>query len=180
MSPATSKVYDEEYFERWYRDPRYAVIHQEVLARRVQLAISATEFLLERPIRSVLDVGCGEAPWRALVKHARPKARYLGIDSSEYAVKRYGKTRNIRYGRFGDIGDMGDERIERRPPLGRVESCNGGAVSRVGAEAVDGLGREGHEAAGGEQARGVADRRRIRLGHACRQQGCHGVPRMPR
>lgn len=107
MSPSAEKIYDEEYFERWYRDPRYAVIHQEVLARRVQLAISATEFLLERPIRNVLDVGCGEAPWRALIKLARPKASYLGIDSSEYAVKRYGKTRNIKLGSFGDIGDMG-------------------------------------------------------------------------
>lgn len=101
-----TKVYDQAYFERWYRDPRYAVIHQEVLARRVQLAISAAEFVLERPIRKVLDVGCGEGPWQPLIKLARPKASYLGVDSSKYAIKRFGKSRNLRHGRFGDIGDM--------------------------------------------------------------------------
>ena len=100
------KVYDEEYFDRWYRDPRYAVIHEAVLARRVQLAIAAAEFLLERPIRNVLDVGCGEGPWQPLVKSARPKAKYLGVDSSEYAIDRYGKTRNLRLGSFGDLGKM--------------------------------------------------------------------------
>lgn len=104
---APTKVYDQEYFDRWYRDPRYAVIHQEVLARRVQLAISSAEFVLERPIRNVLDIGCGEGSWQPLIKHARPKVKYLGIDSSEYAVKRYGKTRNIRLGTFGDVGRMG-------------------------------------------------------------------------
>ena len=104
---AAEKIYDAEYFERWYRDPRYAVIHQEVLARRVQLAIANAEFVLERPIRNVLDVGCGEGPWQPLIKLARPKASYVGMDSSEYAVKRYGKSRNLKLGSFGDVGNMG-------------------------------------------------------------------------
>jgi SAM-dependent methyltransferase len=102
-----TKIYDQDYFERWYRDPRYAVIHHEVLARRVQLAVSAAEFVLERRIRRVLDVGCGEGPWRELLKIARPNASYLGVDSSEYAIKRYGKSRNLKLGRFGDVGRMG-------------------------------------------------------------------------
>jgi SAM-dependent methyltransferase len=100
------KVYDRAYFDRWYRDPASAVIHRGVLARRVQLAIAAAEYLLERPIVSVLDVGCGEAPWRALVLHARPEARYVGVDSSEYVVRRYGRSRNIVLGRFGDLGRL--------------------------------------------------------------------------
>ena len=66
MSPAaTRKVYDRAYFERWYRDPRHSVIQRDLLARRVQLAIAAAEYVLERPVRNVLDIGCGEAPWRA-------------------------------------------------------------------------------------------------------------------
>jgi len=102
----TSKTYDRAYFDRWYRDPRNAVIHHETLARRVQLALSAAEYILEVPVKSVLDVGCGEAPWRALLRLARPRARYVGVDSSEYAVRRYGKRRNIVLGRFGDIGKL--------------------------------------------------------------------------
>lgn len=103
---APAKTYDRAYFDRWYRDPRHAVIHRETLARRVQLALSAAEYILEVPVKSVLDVGCGEAPWRALIRMARPKARYVGVDSSEYAVRRYGRRRNIVLGRFGDLGRL--------------------------------------------------------------------------
>jgi SAM-dependent methyltransferase len=101
-----SKRYDRAYFDRWYRDPRYAVVHRGVLARRVQLAVAAAEYLLERPIKSVLDVGCGEAPWRALLMRARPGVRYVGVDSSTYAVARFGRTRGIRLGTFGGLGRM--------------------------------------------------------------------------
>jgi SAM-dependent methyltransferase len=100
------KSYDRAYFDRWYRDPRQAVIHRDVLARRVQLALSAAEYILEHPVGSVLDVGCGEAPWRALIHMARPRIRYVGVDSSEYAVRRFGKRRNIVLGRFGDLGRL--------------------------------------------------------------------------
>jgi SAM-dependent methyltransferase len=101
------KRYDRAYFDRWYRNPRSAVVHRGVLARRVQFAVAAAEYLLERPIRRVLDVGCGEAPWRALLKLARPGVRYTGVDSSAYAVGRFGRRRNVILGRFGDLGRLG-------------------------------------------------------------------------
>jgi len=101
------KIYDRAYFDRWYRDPRHAPFQHGMLPRRVQLAVSAAEYLLERPIRSVLDVGCGEGRWRPLLRHVRPRARYVGVDSSEYVVQRYGKRRNIRLGRFGSLGRLG-------------------------------------------------------------------------
>ena len=100
------KRYDRAYFDRWYRDPRHRVAQGGVLERRVQLAVAAAEFVLERPIRNVLDVGCGEAPWRAMLLHARPGVRYLGVDSSEYVVRRFGRSRNIRLGAVGALGDM--------------------------------------------------------------------------
>jgi SAM-dependent methyltransferase len=103
----TRKTYDRAYFDRWYRDPRHTVVHRGVLARRVQLAVAAAEYLLERPLRTVLDVGCGEAPWRALLKRARPHVRYQGVDSSEYVVRRFGRLRNIRLGTIGGLGRMG-------------------------------------------------------------------------
>jgi SAM-dependent methyltransferase len=101
------KVYDRAYFDRWYRDSRHALFHLGMLPRRVQLAISAAEYLLERPIRSVLDVGCGEGRWRPLLRQARPGIQYVGVDSSEYVVRRFGKRRNIRLGTFGELGRLG-------------------------------------------------------------------------
>ena len=98
------KTYDRSYFDRWYRDPAQAVILGEHLSRRVRLAVSAAEYVLEREVESVLDIGCGEAPWRALLKRLRPRARYFGIDPSPYAVARYGRTRGIVQGGVGDLG----------------------------------------------------------------------------
>ncbi len=39
---------------------------------------------------------------RALLK-LRPKLQYLGFDASEYAVRRFGRTRNLHYARFEDF-----------------------------------------------------------------------------
>ena len=58
-----------------------------------------------------------------------------------------------------EVGHMRDQRIEGRPALGLVEARDRRAVGRVGAEPVDGLGRKGDEAAGGQHARGAFDRR---------------------
>src|SRR5262249_35971158 len=106
VSPRPTKVYDRAYFERWYRDPRYAVVGEGVRARRVQLAVAVTEYLLERPLRTVLDVGCGEGAWQPLLRAARPGVRYLGVDSSEYAIARYGRTRHLRLGSLATLHRM--------------------------------------------------------------------------
>ncbi|MFI5372768.1 MAG: class I SAM-dependent DNA methyltransferase [Candidatus Eisenbacteria bacterium] len=103
---ATRKVYDRSYFEKWYRDPRYAVVGEGVRARRVQLAVAVTEYLLERPLRTVLDVGCGEGAWLPLLRGARPRVRYLGVDSSTYAVRRFGPSRHLRLGSLGTLHRM--------------------------------------------------------------------------
>jgi len=105
-----AKQYDRHYYDRWYRHSRDALAHAGLLPRRVQMAVSAAEYVLERPIRSVLDVGCGEARWRAMLRHVRPGIRYVGIDPSDYVVRRFGRTRNIRLGRFGDLGRLGLKR----------------------------------------------------------------------
>ena len=95
------KQYDADYFQRWYR--RGDIGGAARLARKVALAISVAEYHLERPVRTVLDIGCGEGAWRAPLLKLRPKATYLGFDSSEYAVSRYGRARNLHLARFGDF-----------------------------------------------------------------------------
>ena len=100
------KVYDRGYFDRWYRSAG-AVVHPEAVLRKVRLALAAAEYVLRRPVRSVLDVGCGEAPWRAPLRRLRPGLRYLGVDSSDYVIRRYGRRRGIRYGTLGDLDALG-------------------------------------------------------------------------
>ena len=57
-----------------------------------------------------------------------------------------------------DVGDVGDQRIESRPPLGRIEPRNGLAVTGIGAQPVDRFGRERDQPAGRKAARRGFDR----------------------
>jgi SAM-dependent methyltransferase len=100
------KTYDEAYFRRWYHDPAARVIKPAAVARKVHLVTAIAESLLERPIRSVLDVGCGEGAWRAHLTRIRPGVRYVGVESSAYAVERFGKSRGIVRGSFGTVGEL--------------------------------------------------------------------------
>jgi SAM-dependent methyltransferase len=51
----------------------------------------------------VLDVGCGEGAWQPHLADLRSKAKYLGLDPSDYAVERFGASRNIRKAAFGEL-----------------------------------------------------------------------------
>ena len=95
------KSYDKAYFDRWYR--RGGIGDRARLARKVALAVATAEYHLERPIRTVLDIGAGEGAWFAPLRKLRPDVRYLGFDGSEYAIARYGRTRNLHLARFGDF-----------------------------------------------------------------------------
>ncbi len=98
-----AKLYDEAYFRRWYRGGEAVAGGKVRLARKVALAVAAAEYYLERPVRSVLDIGCGEGAWRAPLLKLRPKLDYLGFDASQYAVRRYGRSRNLHLAGFGDF-----------------------------------------------------------------------------
>ena len=100
------KVYDRAYFDKWYRHPHHAVSSKRELERKVALAVAMAEYYLARKIVNVLDVGCGEGVWRAPLRRLRPDVEYLGLDSSEYAIARYGRARNLRRVTFGDLGEQ--------------------------------------------------------------------------
>jgi SAM-dependent methyltransferase len=101
-----SKTYDREYYEQWYHDPARRVITPAAVARKVRLVLGVAESLLERPVRSVLDVGCGEGAWREHLRRERPNISYTGIESSAYVIERFGRTRNIRPGSFGTLAAL--------------------------------------------------------------------------
>lgn len=95
--------YDRGYFDKWYRDPRYRVKTAVELRRQVRFVLSTAEWILNRPVKSVLDVGCGEGQWRSQLRALRPSLEYEGVDPSSYVVERYGKRRNIRQGGIGEL-----------------------------------------------------------------------------
>lgn len=97
------KRYDRAYFDRWYRGADAPPGQQGALERNVALAVAAAESVLDRPLGSVLDVGCGEGRWQPVLHRLRPDAAYLGIDPSPYAVERFGETRNLRLGAFDEL-----------------------------------------------------------------------------
>jgi SAM-dependent methyltransferase len=101
------KTYDRAYFDRWYHDRASRIHRRGAVERKVAVALATAEYLLGERVRSVLDIGCGEAPWRAILKRLRPSLRYQGVDGSEYVVQRYGRARNIRLGRFGALEKLG-------------------------------------------------------------------------
>jgi SAM-dependent methyltransferase len=100
------KIYDSAYFDKWYRHPRHAVGSQGELKRKVAMAVALAEYYLGRPLANVLDIGCGEAVWRAPLRALRPDIEYRGLDASEYAVARYGRSRNIGLARFGQLAEL--------------------------------------------------------------------------
>jgi SAM-dependent methyltransferase len=106
-----SKLYDRAYFDKWYRHPRHAVGTPAELRRKVAMVVAQAEYYLGRPLRNVLDVGCGEGAWRAPLRALRPGLDYRGLDASEYVVSRYGRRRHIGLARFGDLAEL---RFERR------------------------------------------------------------------
>ena len=100
------KTYDRGYFDKWYRDPRHAVGSPAELRRKVAMAVAQTEYYLGRTIRNVLDVGCGEAAWRAPLRALRPGVEHRGLHASEYVVALYGRSRRIGLARFGQLEQL--------------------------------------------------------------------------
>jgi SAM-dependent methyltransferase len=100
------KQYDRDYFDRWYHRDETRVNSAAEVRRKVALAVTMTEYFLRRPIRTVLDIGCGEGAWLSHLRALRPKVTYSGFDSSDYAVERFGRSRNIRKAGFGDLPSL--------------------------------------------------------------------------
>lgn len=103
---AMTKQYDRAYYEKWYRSAQHRVGSRAQLARKVAMVVHLAEYYLARPLHNVLDIGCGEAPWRAHLLKLRPKLAYRGLDSSEYVVERYGRSRSIGLATFGQLGEL--------------------------------------------------------------------------
>jgi trans-aconitate methyltransferase len=78
--------FDAAYYRRFYG--RRPVHDRRHIARLGEGVISLASWW-RIPIRSVLDVGAGKGYWRDWLTETHPTVKYHGIDTSEYACRRY-------------------------------------------------------------------------------------------
>lgn len=98
--------YDQAYFQKWYRSATHRVRTPAQVERLVRFVLGAAEYVLDRPVKSVLDVGAGEGHWQPILRSLRPRIRYVGVEPSEYAVSRYGRTRGLIRGSIGTLDTL--------------------------------------------------------------------------
>ncbi len=98
--------YDKAYFDKWYRHAAHRVKSPTELARQVRFVLHSAEWVLGRPVRSVLDVGCGEGNWQPVLRSLAPRVHYDGVDPSAYAVARFGKRRGLQQGSIESLDQL--------------------------------------------------------------------------
>ena len=88
---ADPSAFDRAYYQRYYHDPRTRVGSPQSVQ---VLADFVCAFLrhVGQPVRRVLDMGCGLGHWRDAVLRHYPKARYTGVEYSEYLCDELGWT----------------------------------------------------------------------------------------
>jgi SAM-dependent methyltransferase len=84
-----SANFDKDYYQRFYFDPRTAVVSRAEMNARARLIAAYVEHV-GLPVRRMLDAGCGIGLLRAPLRRAFPRAEYLGLEYSEYLCQRYG------------------------------------------------------------------------------------------
>jgi 2-polyprenyl-3-methyl-5-hydroxy-6-metoxy-1,4-benzoquinol methylase len=86
-----STRFDKSYYQRFYLDPRTAVVSRVEMKARANL-IAAYAIHIGLPVRRILDAGCGIGMLRAPLMRAFPRAAYTGLEYSEYLCERFGWT----------------------------------------------------------------------------------------
>jgi len=86
---ASMRTFDKQYYDRFYgrNGPRRREIDD---TRRLCDFVCAYLRQIRQPVRRVIDIGCGLGLWhKPLLRHF-PRARYHGVEFSEYLCERYG------------------------------------------------------------------------------------------
>jgi hypothetical protein len=83
--------FDAAYFAKYYFSAATQVTTLAEMRGRARL-IAALLKHTNIPVRSILDAGCGIGLLRKPFAEALPRARYSGLESSDYLCRRYGWT----------------------------------------------------------------------------------------
>lgn len=101
-----SARFDAAYFERFYG----STASRDAVSRQAGLSanLCASAFgLLDLPLCSIADVGCGPGPIKAAFAAIDPTIDYAGFDASEFACAQFGWTLfDLRQDRLPEIYDL--------------------------------------------------------------------------
>lgn len=81
--------FDRSYYERFYGHPRARAGDRKETDRLGDFVCAYLRYL-GQPVRRVLDLGCGFGLWQDVVARHHPRARYTGVEASDYLCERYG------------------------------------------------------------------------------------------
>jgi len=78
-----------DYFRRYYLNPKTRVVTAAEMRARAALILAILR-QAQIPVRRILDAGCGIGLLRAAFADLAPRARYTGLEYSEYLCTTYG------------------------------------------------------------------------------------------
>lgn len=84
-------MFDARFYYRYYLDPKTRVASREDALRLGRFVCAYAEYLGFR-VKRVLDAGCGLGHLRGAVRERFPRARYVGLEASDWLCRRYGWT----------------------------------------------------------------------------------------
>jgi SAM-dependent methyltransferase len=85
-------MFDASFYRRYYLDPATRVASRADALRLGRFVCAWVDYLGFRVSR-VLDAGCGLGHLRRAVRERFPKARYVGLETSDYLCRRFGWVR---------------------------------------------------------------------------------------
>lgn len=86
-------MFDAGFYQRYYVDPRTRVASRAEAVRLGRFVCAYTAHL-GFTVTRVLDAGCGLGQLRAPVREFFPRARYVGLETSDYLCRRHGWVRD--------------------------------------------------------------------------------------
>jgi len=127
--------FDADYYRRFYLDRSTRVSDRAAIAKLARFVAGYVAYL-DLPVRAILDVGCGLGHWQAAAARLWPRARYFGVEISDYLCRRHGWFQ-------GSIVDLDPSRLRRGGTFDLVV-CQGVMQyldDRQAATAIANLGR---------------------------------------
>jgi 2-polyprenyl-3-methyl-5-hydroxy-6-metoxy-1,4-benzoquinol methylase len=99
---ASTNNFGAAYFKKFYLDAATRVVTTAEMRSRAAVIASALR-QCQIPVRRILDAGCGIGLLRRPFQEFLPRARYAGLEASEYLCRRFGWT-------LGSIVDFASRR----------------------------------------------------------------------
>jgi SAM-dependent methyltransferase len=83
--------FDKQYYDRFYGHSLEKRAYRRDEDRLGDFICAYLKYV-EQPVRNVVDIGCGFGHWREIIAKHFPRARYTGVERSDYLCDRYGWT----------------------------------------------------------------------------------------